>query len=863
MRKILMLVLVAIIASSAAVTAKPSTNQDKARARDLLQEASAYEREGAYKKALAAYEEIKSFRPSQRGIDKLIARCQAKVPKDKYTTLGNVESIKENTPDKNSITLKCDRGQVRISFLTKDMVRIHMSPDGKFPEDTLYLDNNGPYHIVTFDWPGTAYKLSDEKTHYRISAGEIAMRIRKKPVHIAFYNQNGKLLVQERDDPEGGGLGFLDEYKFLTMDLPEDEHFFGLGGRGGGIDEARLDKRGRVFEMFPEELEKPHGETGGFPVPWFMSNRGYGIFVDTMEDKAIFRMGTMPDRYTVQIPTGKLDYYFIYGPGFDKLLDRYTDITGKPPLPPKKFFGRHNMGNYVSTQQNTLEACRKFREGGFPCDNIWLHWHFGPKTNSYCGWNYDWHKPNFPDPKKMISEIHKMDFELGNIETICALGGNLLEEADSKAWLHKDGKRLGKNVDHTIPEASRWHADLHTERIVEGVTLWWHDNGERARGHLKNGVPAHTIYPLIWAKSLYEHLGKMGYPGHIIRARAGYAGSQRYMFPWPGDLPAGTEYLYCDLQFMRSCSMSGMPFCSSDMGGYGGRGKEDDENYCRRVAHGMLFFPVASVHWGYNIQRFPWRFTKVTQEIDRIYAGLRYRLLPYIYTYAIQASRTGAPLLRPLVYSDPNDTNTYDREYDFLFGNELLVAPVVEKGADKREVYLPKGKWIHYWTGREYDGGQKVTVDAPIFGKDGLPIFARAGAIIPMMPAMQWIYEKEPDPITLDIYPKENSTARFTMLDAQTQVSDIVSTEFQCAHNAKGIEVTIDKPAMSYELIIHTDKSPASVAAYGKPLTRLENREAYDSASTGWYYGTGCFYGSGTIATLNIKSGKAQKIEIR
>jgi alpha-glucosidase len=262
---------------------------------------------------------------------------------------------------------------------------------------------------------------------------------------------------------------------------------------------------------------------------------------------------------------------------------------------------------------------------------------------------------------------------------------------------------------------------------------------------------------------------------------------------------------------------------------------------------------------------FPWLFTEQQQELFRFYLKLRYRLHPYYYSAAIEAHQTGRPVLAPLVFDYQEDENTYSKDFHFMLGRQILVAPVMEE-TDKWNVYLPKGKWIHYWTGKEYAGGQTVAVDAPLYGKDGLPMFVKAGSIIPMMPEMSYIYEKSPDPITLDIYPDDGGPSGYVMHDCETPNSAVKQTKFRCLEETNEIRVRLGTSDAAYELWVHYDKEPASVVVDSKELPAIEDKPGYDKAKEGWYYGPGCFYGNDQLKTVNIKiprASEARRIVIR
>jgi alpha-glucosidase (family GH31 glycosyl hydrolase) len=252
----------------------------------------------------------------------------------------------------------------------------------------------------------------------------------------------------------------------------------------------------------------------------------------------------------------------------------------------------------------------------------------------------------------------------------------------------------------------------------------------------------------------------------------------------------------------------------------------------------------------------PWLFTEKQQELFRYYLKLRYRLQPYYYSSAIEAHLTGRPILAPLVFDYQDDGNTYDKDFHFMLGRHILVAPVMEK-TEKWNVYLPKGEWSHYWSGKKYAGGQTVTVSAPLYGKDGLPMFVKAGAVIPMMPQMSYIYEKKPEPITIDVYPDKSGVSSCVMYDCEAPSSPVKKTLFTCSEDDAKIEVCIGKSETAYELWVHYAKEPAKVVVDSKELPKIENKSGYDTAGEGWYWGRGCFYGSDDITTTNIKIPKS------
>ena len=255
-----------------------------------------------------------------------------------YTIMGN---IKSKTQDGHNITFECENGKVRLSFLKENLLRVHMAPAGKdFPKDNLHLDENGPYAVVNYTWPGVKYDIKEEFDYdlegaiYKITAGKILIKVRKQPFRLAFYDASNSLLTMEKEGIIDAGLGFEKSKVYETMSLDDDEHFFGFGAHN-----HPLDMRGRKITCYAKELEKKR-EDGGFPVPFFMSNRGYGIFFNNLDDDVTFNMGTEPEQYSFEATSGEMegwdmDYYLMYGPTFEDILKTYIEIVGKPILPEK------------------------------------------------------------------------------------------------------------------------------------------------------------------------------------------------------------------------------------------------------------------------------------------------------------------------------------------------------------------------------------------------------------------------------------------------------------------------------------------------------------------------------------------------
>ncbi|MHC4623818.1 MAG: DUF4968 domain-containing protein, partial [Planctomycetota bacterium] len=376
-----------------------------------------------------------------------------------YTILGNVNSYEQ---DGYTIGFSCEKGRVRLSFLTEDIVRVHMAPAGKeFPKDTLHLEDNGPYAVLSYDWAGASYEMSEgfdadlEGVVYKIKAGKLLVKVRKQPFKLAFYNADGKLLVMEKEGIVNAGLGYEGSKVYETMALPDDEHFFGFGAAHN----HPLDMRGDQIVCSATELQSK-SRSGGFPVPFFMSTRGYGIFFNNLDDDVTLKMGTTPGEYSFEGTSGgmegwDMDYYLIHGPGLPNILRRYIDIVGRPVFPEKWFFGHIQCKCCDWSQKDVLEVARKYREGDWPCDVIIIDYQGMEAGFKWSGL--------FPDVAPMYESLNRMGFKTG-LST--ALFHPLFD------W---------KKYDPTVMSICEQYWALHKPRVKDGNAFWWQDNSERSK----------------------------------------------------------------------------------------------------------------------------------------------------------------------------------------------------------------------------------------------------------------------------------------------------------------------------------------------------------------------------------------------
>jgi alpha-glucosidase len=801
-------------------------------------------------------------------------------------SMGNVKSIEKNSPDEYSIQISCENGNIRLSFLKENIVRVHMAPVGKqFPGDELHTNRGGPYAVIKYDWsPGVKYTIHEETNRYLINAGEYEISIDKNPFRLHFYNQSGNLIFEELI---GSGLSYDGNKVRQTIHSSSEEHFIGGGGH-----KHPLDLKGSEMVCTASELGETD-EGGGFPVPWFMSSKGYGIFFNNLSPDATLDFKEK-NSYTFHATSGEkegwdMDYYIFYGPKIEKIIKGYLEVVGKPCLPEKWYFGYMQSECCGGDPEVKNRWAELFRKNKWPAD-VFI------EDLQGLSYNMNWNTPDYP---LMLKNIHEKGFKYGT---------SLPLFRDWWKWSEWDPS------DSTQRQS---YADTLKKRVAEGLDFVWMDNSERADYWTKkttlNGYPLKNLYGSLWSTSNIKAFEECGLVGRPSISRGGHVGGHRYNVAWPGDISVGVERLDTDLDWFKNSGLSGYVSTTVDLSGFW-LGDEDGSNNIdvtgiwepktgkfsgsehvnriRRFINVLMVYPIARMHGGCISEpdscfaTKPWNLSFGEEKLFRHFINLRYQLLPYIYSSAIEGHLTGRPILASLVWDYQNDKNVYKQDYEFMFGKNMLVAPVIcrekvyKTPVNKWDVYLPAntGEWIHYWSGKKYNAahGKTITISAPLEGKDGLPLFIKEGAIIPMMPLMQYVNERSVDPLILEIFPKAGSTSNYTYYDAQhgtkllpvPVLATYSATDISCIDTRGGIDVLISESGQSYELAIHMNSKPVKVKVDGKYLNEFIKFDLYKrEAGNGFYFGRDNLRGTNfKIPTLFIKvkgsKGKKHKIEI-
>ncbi|WP_217606338.1 glycoside hydrolase family 31 protein [Chitinophaga sp. GbtcB8] len=727
------------------------------------------------------------------------------------------------------------QARVQLEFCTAAMFRVRMSRSGTFAPDE-------PWMVVQYQWGELPVQATETGEAFRFSTAALQIVVNKKPFNINVYTADGKLLSEEPAD----GAVLSGDTTLCRKTLQPDEHFFGFGERMDF-----LDRRGKKLQLnVGRGAGMPH-ITGAYnvlaanysPIPFFMSTRGYGIFLHTSAATEWDMGSTRPDQYTFAAQgKGELDYYFIYGPRFAGILEQYTALTGRSPLMPLFAMGLH-VGTYsggtwgheqLTSAAYVLALARRFRELGIPVDLLFLDstWRLFGKNGGKGATSFEW-RETFHNPRAMMDSLYALHYNMVGLHIRPRLDNglhnHLLDSAAALGYTYPENGRPGEFVNFFDSTAVSWwwqNAAMKVARI--GAKFFKTDEGS-AFGHLANesnktgptdekARALHNVFPIAYAKAAYENFAAYNHLRGMNHTREGYAGIQRYPFIFAGDWPSEWQYFEPVIKAGLNIGLSGVGYWAHCMGGF--EHPADPELYIRWCQFGMLS-PVAMVfgmdHPGYKE---PWNYGKEAQVIFKQYARLRYQLLPYLYNHAYEMYTTGMPLMRALVLDYQDDVNVYNITDQYLLGSSLMVCPVTQKGAATRTVYLPQGRWIDYWTGKTYPGKQYLNVLTPL---DKIPLFIKAGSIIPTQAPLQYVGERIIDTLTLDIYPGDSASCRLYTDDGKSllyQQGQFAITSIHSQTSEDNIAITIQpaagpyhSPLKTFELKVHLAEKPKAVTA--------------------------------------------------
>lgn len=642
-------------------------------------------------------------------------------------------------------SVKTENGEYHLNVYSENIIRLSYKPNG-------YTHNEQFSDAVIM-------KPQSEKPVVKKgpAAGDVEFQYR----NLSIRYRDKRFYFGKNEEVQLMGMNANDGSNAFRFALKPGEKIFGGGERA-----ISLDRRGARFNLYnnPWYGYGAGADNLNFSVPFFTSSDGYGLFFDNVS-KGYADIGkTDPVVFETGFSSGDLNVFIILGKDYRDILSSYHRLTGTQPLPPKWVMGNLMSRFGYSSQLQAENIVKRMQRLKIPLDAIIfdLFW-FGDSIKGTLG-NLDWvNRRKWPDPVDMISRFKKNGinsvliaepFFLKGTRTYAASEKFLAVDSSRKPFELKDFYfGYGGLLDVFRKDAADWIWRTHYKRqIANGVNAWWTDLGEPEKHpsdmrHDLSGLgikrllgadEVHNAYGHYWNRMLYSNYAKE-FPGSRLfhLNRSGFAGSQRYsIFPWSGDVSRSWEGLRAQLPVMLGMSMSGIPYIHADAGGFAG-GSGDNELYVRWLQF-AAFTPVFRPHGtalgdiDKNAFSFPSEPALIAEPF-RFYAKdvikLRYSMLPYNYTLAYQQAIKGDPLVAPLYFQFPGDTNAVKVEDQFMWGDALMIAPVLEKDAQKRNVYLPQGKWYAFRGNELLEGGNWKEIRA---GIADIPLFVKAGSIIPM-----------------------------------------------------------------------------------------------------------------------------------
>lgn len=695
-----------------------------------------------------------------------------KTDRKKISTFESCGSVIHVDRTKSGITLQTDNSKIQITCYSDAIVRILIGRE---------LHRNPSYAVVS-EPQEIAADIQENQNEIIISTKALKTVISKNPARISFFTLNDTLL---NEDDTAFGTGWIGEQVTTYKKLQADEKFIGLGEKTGP-----LNRRGQGYVNWNTDAFAYHAGTDPLycTIPFYIGIHNgltYGIFFDNSH-KTFFNFGASNNRFaSFTADSGIMDYYFIYGNTVADVLREYTWLTGRMPLPPIWSIGYQQCRYSYYPEAEVMSVARTFREKQIPCDAIVFDIHY---MDSYK--IFTWDRGRFPDPEKMINSLKDMGFET---VLMCDPGIKVengyepYEDGIAKDVFLKypDGTCYTGQVwpgwchfpDFSKSSTRNWWKDKLKAYTSLGVAGFWNDMNEIATwgnmlpeliecnfdDHITTMREGRNVYGLLMARSTYEAASSLLNKRPFNLTRSAYSGIQRYAAVWTGDNVAYDEHMLLGVRLVNSLGLSGVAFAGYDVGGF--VGNADPRLFTRWFSVGS-FSPFFRGHTMINTSDAePWSFGEEAEQICRNYARFRYRLLPYLYSVFYEASQTGLPVQRSLAIDFTHDAKIYEAAYhnEYLFGPSLLVAPV-ESTRDIAKVYLPAGRWYYLYNGACYDGNTELLIECPI---SRLPVFVRAGAIIPMAGPKQNTREKNLT-LELHVYAGPDSSFIFYQDDGET-----------------------------------------------------------------------------------------------
>ena len=677
--------------------------------------------------------------------------------------------------DGNRVKFTLDKGSLELDIHAADLVEVRYSSLPAIPvrKSLVFIQ----------PWKGvTSFQVKDAGDYVVITTDRLIIRIDKADLAIQYLSKAGKIILAE-DGSAGKRMtpsivtGFHTYTCRTQFVSPAGEALYGLGCHP--LDSGSINYKGRRQDMAIRYM------TGAIPV--LLSTRGYGLLWDNYAASRFNGEVKQDTRFRYTSESGNLiDYYFFYGPKFDHIIASYRKATGEAPMFPKWAFGLFQSQDRYQSQAEVLAVKDNYRKNHIPLDAIvqdWFYWAPFPIGSHIMN------PQNYPNPKAMVEELHRAHVHAMISIWPCFGAGSrdykALEQIHGFTdirWNNIMSHNLDVYYDPYNPRARAlyWKQAGDSLMIRDGWDGWWADQCEPDDGdsldvrrqnefYLGRGIDYFNTYSLEHTTAIYQGW-RRDIPGKrvFILARQAFAGQQRNAATlWSSDVTSTFSSLKDQVSQGINACVSGIPYWTSDIGGYHYHGAAPDwstpanrELFIRWFQFGS-FCPIFRIHGKGERALYSDHWDSLTKAILLSYDNLRYRLMPYIYSLGWKVTQEGYTPMRALAFDFRKDTAVYNIRNQYMFGPDFLVCPVDRKGLVIRSVYLPEGsRWFDFWTGKSLKGGETIQSPAPL---ETMPLFVKAGSILPMGPYLQYATEKPADPLELRIYPGAN--AHFTLYE--------------------------------------------------------------------------------------------------
>jgi alpha-glucosidase len=756
-----------------------------------------------------------------------------------WQTLGNATSFEKRA---DGIEVEAQHGRVRLTLLSPSVVRVQYSPDNQFPERPSFAVLPDAFHNDHPHW-----QVEDSSPEISLNSGPLKVRIWKSPLSLAFVRSDGALISQDLPGLPPAFHG--PEFK-VWKSMPEDEHYFGLGDKAGPMDHRNL-----AFTMWNTDAFGWQESTDPLykDIPFifaFRSGVSYGIFLDNTYWSSFDFGKQRRDAYSFGAEGGDLNYYFIYGPEPKRVVEQFTQLVGRIPLPPLFALGYQQCRYSYYPESQVREIAAQFRKRKIPADVIYLDIDYQEHNRPF---TVDTQR--FPNFEGMVKDLGAEGFKIIAITDLHIAkvpGYKAYDEGIKSGYFVKnpDGSVYvgqvwpGDSVfpDFTRREVRQWWGTLYADFVKDGIRGFWNDMNEPSiffvpsktmalptihyvEGRKTDHREVHNVFGMENARATYEGLLRLQPDARpFVLTRAAYTGTERYAATWTGDNSATWNHMRISIPQLINLGLSGYAFVGADIGGF--NGSPTPELLTRWMELGT-FNPIFRNHSAKGTRfREPWVDGPAHEAIRKRYIEMRYRLLPYIYTSTEETSRTGVPLMRPLFLEFPDQANVALNDQEFMFGDDLLVAPKVWPFTDDYPVTFPAGEWYDFWTGAKISG-HELKVNP---GLETLPVYVRAGGMIPEQPVVQNTDEKPQGPLLLNVFPGSPCRGTLYADDGNTlayQKGAMLRINFDCQVSPDHVDIDLSAPAGSYQPWFHdvqlsiygVSGKVASVTADSRPLS--------------------------------------------